>query len=284
LTINWFPGHMVKARREMEEQLKLVDIVLLVLDARAPFSCRNPQLEQMMAGKEVVYVLNKSDLAEPEMTRAYLDAFKKRGCAACPLDARSGQGKKELLQAAQRAYQEIAAGMLSKGRRVRPARLMVAGVPNVGKSTALNSIAGKKVAATGEKPGVTRGRQWIRCLEQLELMDTPGLMWPKVDDEEQGYKLALLNIVGSKAYSEREVALYGLKRLRQLHPEVIRRHIAAGMETCTEEELLGKLAERRGFINRGGVLDTEKAAQVLLHELRRGKWGRFGLDSAPMKG
>jgi ribosome biogenesis GTPase A len=279
MTINWFPGHMVKARREMEEQVKLVDIVLLVLDARAPFSCRNPQLEKMMAGKKLIYVLNKSDLAAPEATQAYIRALTRAGTMVFPLNALDGSGKKELLAGVKLAYQEMADKMLAKGRRVRPARLMVAGVPNVGKSTILNLITGRKAAVTGEKPGVTRGRQWVRRLDNLELMDTPGLMWPRVESEEQGYKLALLNIVGPKAYSEYEVALYAIGLLRRLAPEMLQKHIGIDPAPHTDLELLDALAQRRGFIHRGGAADEEKTAQVLLTEFRKGKWGRLSLDA-----
>ena len=269
---------MVTARREIEENIKLVDIILLVLDARAPFSCRNPQLENMLQNKKVLYIFNKSDLADPEQTRKYILQFQQQGLVAVAMEAISGGGRKEVLKQVQLMYQELAARMLEKGRRVRPARLMVAGVPNVGKSTVLNVLAGKKSARTGEKPGVTRGKQWVRYAEQLEIMDTPGLMWPKVESEAQGYKLALLNIVGSKAYQEYDVILFLLAELRLFNPQILQDKIHHDALNYSNEELLSELAKRRGYLQHGGAVDHEKTAQVILHEFRKGKWGRFSMD------
>jgi ribosome biogenesis GTPase A len=249
---------MVKARREIEANITLVDIVLILLDARAPFSCRNKELEIISAKKKIIYVLNKIDLALPEVTTAYLDMLRQEHGWAVGIDSISGKGSKEVLQTIMKSYQEQAQKMLDKGRRVRPARIMVAGVPNVGKSTFLNCLVGQKAAKTGNKPGVTRGKQWIRLREDMELLDTPGLMWPKIESEEQGLKLALLNIGGGKCLSGRDCCI--------ILASCFSAKMAAGikepfkLESIDKEEtaLLEDIARKRGHLLKGGQLDLEK--------------------------
>ncbi len=278
MSINWYPGHMVKARREIEDNLKLVDIVLILLDARAPFSCRNQDLEKIAARKKIIYILNKTDLASPEGTAAYLDFFRKNNGPAVGIDSISGKGSKEVLQAIAASYDEQAQKMLARGRRVRPARVMAAGVPNVGKSTFINCLAGQKAARTGNKPGVTRGKQWIRFRDDMELLDTPGLMWPRVESEEQGLKLALLNIVGENAYNEYDVALYLLDWLAEKWPHVLKEHFKVEITGKENTALLEDIAAQRGHLLKGGQLDVEKTCTMLLQDFRRGKLGRFSLD------
>jgi ribosome biogenesis GTPase A len=269
---------MVKARREIEANLKLVDIVLILLDARAPFSCRNQDLENIAARKKIIYILNKTDLASPEGTAAYLDFFRKNNGPAVGIDSISGKGSKEVLQAIAASYDEQAQKMLARGRRVRPARVMATGVPNVGKSTFINCLAGQKAARTGNKPGVTRGKQWIRFRDDMELLDTPGLMWPRVESEEQGLKLALLNIVGENAYNEYDVALYLLGWLAEKWPHVLKEHFKVEITGKENTALLEDIAARRGHLLKGGQLDLEKTCTMLLQDFRRGKLGRFSLD------
>lgn len=278
MNINWYPGHMVKARREIEANLKLVDIVLILLDARAPFSCRNQDLENIAARKKIIYILNKVDLATTEGTAAYLDIFKNNYEPALGIDSISGRGTKEVLQAIAEGYREQAQTMLAKGRRVRPARVMAAGVPNVGKSTFLNCLAGQKAAKTGNKPGVTRGKQWIRLRDDLELLDTPGLMWPKVESQEQGLKLALLNIVGENAYNEYDVALYLLGLLKAKWPHIIKDQFKVDSDEKEEAGLLEDIAQKRGHLLKGGSLDLDKTCTMLLQDFRKGKLGKFSLD------
>ena len=278
MSINWYPGHMVKARREIEDNLKLVDIVLILLDARAPFSCRNQDLENIAARKKIIYILNKTDLASSEGTAAYLDFIRKNNGPAVGIDSVSGKGSKEVLQAIAASYDEQAQKMLARGRRVRPVRVMVAGVPNVGKSTFINCLAGQKAARTGNKPGVTRGKQWIRFRDDMELLDTPGLMWPRVESEEQGLKLALLNIVGENAYNEYDVALYLLDWLAEKWPHILKEHFKVEITGKENTALLEDIAAQRGHLLKGGQLDVEKTCTMLLQDFRRGKLGRFSLD------
>ena len=278
MAINWYPGHMVKAKREIAENIKLVDIVLMLLDARAPFSCRNPDLERMISRKKIIFILNKMDLASPSSTQQYMQRLQKDGCACAAMDSSSGKGAKEVLQLIKSVYQQQAEQMLSKGRRVRSPRVMVVGVPNIGKSTFLNCLVGKKVAQTGAKPGVTRGKQWVRVREDIEFMDTPGLMWPRVEVTEQGLKLALLNIVGENAYEEYDVALYLLKTLRAQAPQIFFTRYKVENAQISEEELLAEIACNRGYLNKGGSPDIDKTCHLLLQDYRRGNLGRISLD------
>ena len=278
MVINWYPGHMVRARREIQENVKLVDIVAILLDARAPFSCRNQDLENIVQHKRIVYILNKADLADGDKTREYLQRLSREGYLAVAMDSSSGKGSREVLQAFQQAYQPIAEDLLQRGRRVRPARVMIVGVPNVGKSTFLNCLVGKKLAQTGAKPGVTRGKQWIRVREGLEFMDTPGLMWPKVENEDQGYRLALLDIVSENAYNQEEAALYLMSILKQYPPLLEKKLSDLPVQDMTELELLQALSRQRGHLLKGGELDLLKSSRTLLLEFRRGRWGKISLD------
>lgn len=278
MSINWYPGHMVKAKREIAENVKLVDIVAILLDARAPFSCRNPELERIARRKQIIIVLNKMDLASPLATRQYVQALQKEGFPTAAIDSTSGRGAKEVIQVIKTAYQEQANDMIQRGRRVRAARVMIVGVPNIGKSTFLNCLAGKKVARTGAKPGITRGKQWIRVREDIEFMDTPGLMWPKVEVEEQGLKLAVLNIVGENAYNEEDVALYLIRTLVKLDPQALLEHFKLESLNKSEPELLQDMARNRGHLLKGGLLDTDKTCIMLLQDFRKGNMGRISLD------
>ncbi|SHH15289.1 ribosome biogenesis GTPase A [Thermosyntropha lipolytica DSM 11003] len=278
MVINWYPGHMVKARREIQNSLKLVDIVIILLDARAPFSCRNRDLERMVGQKPLIMVLNKMDLADAGCTERYIEELAREGLQAVAVDAITGKGMSQVLKAIGQTYKPLADKMLAKGRRVRPARVMVAGVPNVGKSTFLNCLVGKKVAKTGAKPGVTRGKQWVRVREDIELMDTPGLMWPKIESEEQGLKLALLEVIGENAYHEDQVALYLVKILREKRPEVLKEKFRLADIEGTDEEILQAVGRKRGYLIKGGEVDFYKTCHMLLHDFRKGSLGRISLD------
>ncbi len=278
LTINWYPGHMVKAKREIQQNIKLVDVVAILLDARAPFSCRNQDLEEISSRRQILFVLNKMDLAAPEATQQYLNRLSREGLKAVAMDSTSGGGLKEVLQALKSLFQPQTEEMVRKGRRVRPMRVMVVGVPNIGKSTFLNCLVGKKMAVTGAKPGITRGKQWVRVREDIELMDTPGLMWPKVENDEQGLKLALLSIVGENAYQEEEVALYLLAVLKSKAPEVLLDKLKIHDATREPDQLLADIARQRGHLLKGGMLDLGKTCTALLQDYRKGHLGGISLD------
>ncbi len=278
MNINWYPGHMVKARREIEKNLKMVDMVLILLDARAPFSCRNIDLERIAAKKRIIMIFSKEDLADPKDTRKFVAQFAAEGIPVATINSLDGRGSKGVLQLISDTFREKAEQMLARGRRVRAMRVMVAGVPNVGKSTFLNCLVGKKVAQTGAKPGVTRGQQWIRIREDIELMDTPGLMWPKVEHESQGKKLALLNIVGENAYNEYEIALFLLETLKDKKPEVLLDKLKLKDLNKSTEEILDDISMVRGHLIKEGRPDTAKTCQLLLQDFRKGKLGRISLD------
>lgn len=276
--INWFPGHMVKARREIKENLKLVDIVVMLLDARAPISCRNKELEKLIGTKKSIIVLNKADLASEADTKRHLEKLRSEGFLAAAMDSSSGKGLREVVPLISTAFAPILEELKKRGRRPRPARVMIVGVPNVGKSSFLNSVAGKKVAVTGARPGVTRGKQWVRIRDDIELMDTPGLMWPKIESEEQGLKLALLDIVGEKAYQEYDVGLYLIQILKEKAPHILQDKLKLKNLNGSQEELLEVIARNKGHLIKGGEVDLEKTCRVLLQDFRKGKLGRLSLE------
>lgn len=278
MAINWYPGHMVKARREIQENLKLVDVVAMLVDARAPLACCNPDLEQLAQHRRVVYILNKADLADEAATAATLKQWREQGRLAVAVDSVSGRGMPEVLKVFRTAFEPVKEDLLRRGRRVRAMRVMVVGVPNVGKSTFLNKLVGQKIAVTGAKPGVTRGRQWVRLREDVELMDTPGLMWPKVESDEQGMRLALLDIVGERSYEEYKVALFLLDLLRAQQPQVFAARFQLKELPESNDELLAAIAVRLGHLLKGGGVDAEKTARALLLDFRRGKLGRVSID------
>ncbi len=278
MSINWFPGHMVKARKEIQENLKLVDMVAMLLDARAPFSCRNSQLEKMISPKKTIIILNKMDLASVADTRRHLEQLRNEGYLAAGMDSTSGKGSREVLQLIATAFAPVREELQRRGRRNRPARVMIVGVPNVGKSSFLNSLAGKKVATTGARPGVTRGKQWVRVRDDIEFMDTPGLMWPKIDTVEQGLKLALLDVVGEKAYQEYDVSIYLIQLLREKAPQVLYDKLKLDNLDRSEQELLENIARKKGHLIKGGEVDVEKTCTVLLQDFRKGKLGPLSLE------
>ncbi|QGT99957.1 LSU ribosomal maturation GTPase [Candidatus Syntrophocurvum alkaliphilum] len=278
MAINWYPGHMVKAKREIEENIKLVDIVLILVDARAPLSCRNMDLEEIAKKKKIIYVLNKKDLIKKEDTNKHLRNFKEEGFWVTAIDSIKGKGSKDVINTIKLAYKPLAEEMVKRGRRVRPARVMVVGVPNVGKSTFLNNLVGKKMAKTGAKPGLTRGKQWVRIREDIEFMDTPGLMWPKVESEEQGLKLALLSLVGENAYDNEEVAIFLVEYLKKTFSQTLKEKYK--IESLDKEigEILIEIARKRGHIYKGGDVNIQKTYQLILNDFRKGFLGKICLD------
>ncbi len=279
MSINWFPGHMVKARRVIQENIKLVDIIIIVLDARAPFACRNLLLEKMASHKTVLFILNKSDLVTAQDLKRLTALFQDQGHQVIAVDSHTGKGFAAVFHTIKSLFAPQLEQMIRKGRRERRVRIMVAGAPNVGKSTFLNKMVGRKTTRTGAKPGVTRDKQWVRIKENYELLDTPGLMWPNIETREQGIKLALLNIIGEKAYNQNDVVLFFLEFLREKTPDILQQKFALEPGTLKEpEEMLAHIARRRGNLLKGGKLDTDKTCTALLQEFRSGALGKICLD------
>lgn len=282
ISIQWFPGHMTKAERMIGENMKLVDGVCEIIDARIPMASRNPDIDRLAAGKPRLVILNRADQADPEMTKRWRAYFKAQGLFVLETDSKTGKGVKQFPAAVRAALKEKIEQYQAKGQGSRPLRIMVLGIPNVGKSTFINKVAGRKAAIAGDRPGVTRGKQWIRIDEKLELLDTPGILWPKFDDENVGQVLALTGAVKDDILDRETLAANFLVRLRSQYPDVIeQRYKFVPDPEANGYELLEAAARKRGFLISGGELDTERMAAILLDEYRGGKLGRLTLEAPP---
>lgn len=279
MDIHWYPGHMAKAKRLVKENLKLVDVVIEVLDARIPSSSRNPDINGIAGQKPRLVVLNKSDLADPELTRRWKDVFSGEGYSVVAVDSVTGKGVREVPGLVQQLAAPKIALLVASGRRPRAARCMVLGIPNVGKSFFINKLVGQKVTKTGDKPGVTRGQQWIRVAGNLDLMDTPGILWPKLEDHEAAFRLAVTGAIKEEVFNLNAVAGKLIQWLAENYPEAVRERYKLEDLAGEPEELLEAIGAKRGFFISGGVVDTLKSAQNVLKEFREGKLGRFTLDS-----
>lgn len=282
INIQWFPGHMTKAERMIEENMKLVDGVCEVIDARIPNASRNPDIDRLAAGKPRLVVLNRADQADPEVTKQWRAYFKSQGMTVLETDSKTGKGVNQFPQAVRTALKDKLAEYAAKGQGSRPLRIMVVGIPNVGKSTFINKVARRKAAVAGDRPGVTRGKQWIHIDDSLDLLDTPGILWPKFDDEEVGQVLALTGAVKDDILDRETLAANFLVRLRDHYPTVIEQRYKFTPDSAAQGwELLEAAARKRGFLISGGELDTERMAAILLDEYRGGKLGRLTLEYPP---
>lgn len=277
MNIQWYPGHMTKARRAMEQDIKLVDLVIELLDARIPIASRNPDIDRLGNGKLRLVLLNKADMADAEVNRLWKEWFAHKGYAVVAVDSRSGGGKKEVQAAVSRVCAEKIARDRKRGILNRPVRAMVVGIPNVGKSTFINTFAGKAVAKTGNRPGVTRGNQWIRLNKEVELLDTPGILWPKLEDEQTGLHLALVGSINDEILDTEELAARFLSWLREDYPQELTARYGS-LEAADGYKLLDEIAARRGCLLAGGRLDTRKAAGLVLDDFRSGRTGRISLE------
>lgn len=275
--INWYPGHMTKTRRMLQENLKMIDVVVEILDARAPLASRNPDFDDLFAGKSRVVLLNKSDLADGSATKRWIAHFARRGIEAAGISATGGSAKKIAVALIEKAAKPRVQAMKQKGVN-KVVRCMIVGIPNVGKSTLINRIAGQSRAEVGDRPGVTRGKQWVKITPYLELMDTPGMLWPKLEDQELAKHLAFLGSIKDEVMDSEELALDMLALLQAASPaQVTERYTKLTPET-PKEDLLKAVCLSRGFLLRGGALDTERAAHVSLDEFRAGKIARVTLE------
>lgn len=279
MNIQWYPGHMTKTRRQIEADLKHIDIVVEIIDARIPVSSRNPDIDAITAGKPRLVVLNRADQADPAGNRAWGAWFRKKGWSVLETDAKTGAGVNQFSRVVQEVLKDQIARWQEKGLVGRPVRAMVVGVPNVGKSTFINKVARKKSAKASDRPGVTRGKQWITVDQGLELLDTPGILWPKFEDETIGLHLAFTGAVRDAIMDVETLACHLIELLAQRKPEALTARFKivpeAGMSGW---DLLEAGGRKRGFLISGGEVDLERMANILLDEFRGGKLGRITLE------
>ena len=279
VTVQWYPGHMEKARRDMAEQLKAVDMIIELRDARIPQASRNPILDEMAPQKPRLIVLSKIDLADEARTAEWVSSLKteNRDCLALDL-AKDKSVRKQIVSACAILTKEKRDRMIRRGIRPRAMRAMACGIPNAGKSTLINRIAGRTSAKTADKPGVTRSLTWIKADSTLEILDTPGVLWPKFEDPRTGSLLAATGAINENILDLKEIAMDTIHVIRELYPDVLEQEYGADKNTRTDV-MLEKIAEKRHLLKENSVLDTDRAASVFLHELRRGKLGRLTLES-----
>lgn len=290
----WYPGHMTKAKRMMQENVRLVDLVIEILDARVPLSGRNPDVDQLAQGKQRMIILSKADLADPELTAEYVNYFTKKKIEAIALDARTRKANTQVMKALSKITKEKKERDQKRGIRNRPVRAMICGIPNVGKSTFINSLSGRSSAKTGNKPGVTKGKQWI-SFAGLELLDTPGILWPKFEDQNVGVRLALVGSIRDEILDEEDLARRLLDLLLRRYPSLLRDRyfVSDDAKDAVEipeqseyndrelHEILVQIAAVRNLLRSGAEPDPVRAAHLLLDDFRSGRIGRITLDELP---
>ena len=282
MNFQWYPGHMTKAKRQMQEDIKLIDLVVEIVDSRIPYSSRNPDIDELGKNKYRLILMNKADLADKKATDKWIAYFKSKGYFVVSLDARSKNGMKSITDIIMEACKEKIERDLKRGIKNRPVRAMVVGIPNVGKSTFINSYAGKACAKTGNKPGVTKGKQWIRLNKNVELLDTPGILWPKFEDQMVGLRLALIGSIKDEILNTDELAVELIKFLLKDYPGILaERYSIEEVENPTD--VLIKIAESRNCLSKGGELDYSKAAILLIDDFRSGKLGKLTLEMPPVE-
>ena len=283
MQIQWYPGHMTKARRAMQEDMRLIDLVIEITDARIPLASRNPDIDELAKGKGRIILLNKADLADDGLNERWASYFSKQGIHTLAVNARTGMGLKKIQPLVQEACWEKIERDRRRGILNRPVRAMVVGIPNVGKSTFINSFAGKACTKTGNKPGVTKGNQWIRLNRTLELLDTPGILWPKFEEERVGLLLAFIGSVNDAILNSEELAAELVHFLSRRYPGCIEKRYGFSMENISDSGygVLEEIARARSCLLKGNVLDTKKAAGFLLDDFRGGKLGKITLEIPP---
>lgn len=277
MNYQWYPGHMTKAKRMMQENIKLIDLVIELVDARMPLGSRNPDIDELGKNKSRIVLLNKSDLADKEANKAWMAYFKEKGFHVLEINSKAGNGVKSIQSLVQEACKEKIERDRKRGILNRPVRAMVVGIPNVGKSTFINAFAGKACAKTGNKPGVTKGKQWIKLNKNLELLDTPGILWPKFEDQAIGMKLAFIGSINDEILLTDELALDFIKHISNRYGALIKERYSLEEMNAPLEILKGIAANRRCF-KKGEELDLEKAAGMLIDDFRSGKLGHISLE------
>ncbi len=278
MTIQWFPGHMAKARRQVTEKLSLIDIVFELVDARIPASSRNPMIDEIIKNKPRLLLLNKADMADPKVTKEWIAYYKEHGVHALAINSQEGNGMKQIVSEAREILKEKFDKMAAKGIRPRAIRALIVGIPNVGKSTLINRLAKRNIAQTGDRPGITKAQQWIKVGKELELLDTPGILWPKFEDQEVGLKLATTGAIKDTILNLQDIAVYALRFLEENYPENIKDRF--GLEEIPDDIVLlfDEIAKRRGSRISGRETDYDKTAELIIREIRTGKLGRLTFE------
>ena len=277
MNVQWYPGHMTKARRAMQDQIRLIDLVIELTDARLPMSGRNPDLNELSKNKARLLILNKADLADPEATKRWTKRFEEEGLQVLTLDSRKNSGTRTIDAAIAKAVAEKTERDRRRGILNRSVKVMVVGIPNVGKSTFINSLVKRSAAKTGDKPGVTKGNQWIQLKKGVDLLDTPGVLWPKIDDPQVGIRLALVGTVNDMILDTEELSLQGFAYLAANYSGLLQEKYGLD-ESLSPSDMLIQLAENRKLIKKGAVPDTERAASMFLDDLRGGRIGRITFE------
>jgi len=277
MNYQWYPGHMTKAKRMMQENIKLIDLIIELVDARIPMSSRNPDIDELGKGKARIILLNKSDLADARLNQEWESFFKEKGYFVQPLNAKTGAGIKNIQALVQESCKEKIERDRKRGIINRPVRAMVVGIPNVGKSTFINSFAGKACAKTGNKPGVTKGKQWIRLNKNLELLDTPGILWPKFEDQKIGERLALIGSINDEILHVDELAVALIQNLKNSYLDLLEKRYDITIDEDAYDTLK-KIAIARKCLQKGELPDVDRASSMLLEDFRSGKLGRITLE------
>ncbi|HAQ07735.1 MAG TPA: ribosome biogenesis GTPase YlqF [Bacillus bacterium] len=278
MTIQWFPGHMAKARREVTEKLKLVDVIFELVDARVPYSSRNPMIDEIIQHKPRIVLLNKADMADKSITDEWLRFYRDKGITALAINSQAGTGLKQIVQEAKVLLKDKIDRLVSKGVKPRAIRAMIVGIPNAGKSTLINRLAGKNIAQTGNRPGVTKAQQWIKVGKELELLDTPGILWPKFEDQEVGVKLAVTGAIKDTLLNLQDLAVYSLRFLEKHYPERLQERYKLTELPEDLVELFDKIGNFRGCRAPGGYVDYDKVAELVIREIRMEKLGPLSFE------
>lgn len=280
MSIQWFPGHMAKAKREVEEKLKLVDIVLELVDARAPYSSQNPMLQQVIKHKRKIMVLMKKDLADPQETERWMTYFKGQDYNTLAVNVNDPKDIQQLIQLVKTLGEDVQRKWIEKGVKPRPIRAMILGIPNVGKSSLINRLANKKIARIGDRPGITRQQMWIKVRNEFDLLDTPGILWPKFEEEMVGYRLAAIGTIKDSILSLQDIVAFVIRYLQEHYPQALkdRYHIDETMDDMWE--IFETIGKRRGALESGGHVNFDKVAEIVLEDLRSGRLGRITFEFA----
>ncbi|MDQ6419278.1 ribosome biogenesis GTPase YlqF [Paenibacillus sp. LHD-117] len=285
MTIQWFPGHMTRAKRQIQDKLKLIDIAIELLDARVPLSSRNPMVDDILQGKPRLIVLNKSDLADPRATEQWMAYFAHEGHECVSVDSQTGTRVNEIPAKAKQILHEKIARQIAKGMNPRAVRGLIVGIPNVGKSTLINRLAGRNIAATGDKPGVTKGQQWIKIGTEMELLDTPGILWPKFEDQLVGYRLAMTGAIKEQILNVDDIAFFAVRELVGRYWPIMEERYGLEKPPADIEDneeivrVMEDIGRKRGCLMGGGRVDLEKTSGIILRDLRAGKLGRITLEA-----